>query len=96
MNEIAEKQGYYKLAFASAILGFFLISLPAIICGHMALSRINRDQNKYASTDKRMAIAGLILGYSWMLGWVYLSLLIGAVVFNWDISVLFPFGFGMK
>jgi hypothetical protein len=96
MNEIAEKQGYYKLALASAILGFFFISLPAIICGHMALSRINRNIDKYTSTDKRMAIAGLILGYSWMLGWLYLSFLIVAVILNWDISLIFPFGFGMK
>jgi hypothetical protein len=59
-----------KLAFASLILGiiavFFMAAgllpgLPAIICGHKAVSRTKRFPDKYGG--RGMAIVGLILGY---------------------------------
>jgi len=47
------------------ILGLILIgplgSIPAVICGHMAKARINR--NPEVLTGDGMALAGLILGY---------------------------------
>lgn len=41
-------------------LGGFLAGLPAVICGHVGLARINRNP---ALDGKGMAVAGLITGY---------------------------------
>ena len=55
------------LAIASlvlGILGFFLLllaSIPAIITGHIALSRISKSKGTLSGTG--IAIAGLVLGY---------------------------------
>ena len=38
-----------------------LFSIPAVICGHIGLSKINKSEEML--TGKRMAIAGLIMGY---------------------------------
>jgi hypothetical protein len=62
-----------KLALASVALGavsfFYLIfeellflAMPAVICGHVALARINRSGQ--GLRGKRLAIVGLALGYS--------------------------------
>ncbi len=58
------------LAIASLILaivsificgcGFFL-SIPAVICGHIALNRINAAEGRLAG--RGLALAGLIIGY---------------------------------
>jgi hypothetical protein len=68
--------GYYPparnsgLAIASMVCGiagyltcYFVgvLGLPAVICGHMALSQINNSHEPVAG--RGMAIAGLILGY---------------------------------
>jgi hypothetical protein len=69
--------GYYPpivptsgLAIASmicGIAGYFtcyfvgLVGIPAVICGHMALNRINTSP--YPMGGRGMAISGLILGY---------------------------------
>ena len=54
------------LAIASLICGivggvFSTASIPAVICGHVALYKINRDPS--SNGGRKMAIAGLILGY---------------------------------
>lgn len=56
------------VAIASLVLGILglicigpLGSIPAIICGHVAKSRINKNPD--ALTGDGMALAGLILGY---------------------------------
>jgi hypothetical protein len=48
------------LGLASIILSI-LTAIPAIICGHIALSRIKKSQDSL--TGRGMAIAGTILGY---------------------------------
>lgn len=57
-----------SLAVTSLILGLvsylclgILTALPAVICGHMALARINRSQGR--ETGKGLAIGGLVAGY---------------------------------
>ncbi len=61
---------YSGLAIASmvcGIVGYFtcyfvgILGIPAVICGHMALSRI--DSSPFPVAGRGMAIAGLILGY---------------------------------
>lgn len=54
------------LAIASLICGiiggaFSVVSIPAVICGHVALFHIKNDPVKFGG--RRMALAGLILGY---------------------------------
>lgn len=66
-QEFAPSRG---LAFASLILGIvavfsmaggLLAGLPAVICGHKALSKIKKSPDRYGG--RGMAITGLILGY---------------------------------
>lgn len=58
------------LAIASMVCGIvgictcyfmILLAIPAVICGHMALSQINNSQAPMGG--RGMAIAGLVLGY---------------------------------
>jgi hypothetical protein len=58
------------LAIASMICGIVgyltcyfvgILGIPAVICGHMAIQRIN--QSPYPVGGRGMAISGLILGY---------------------------------
>jgi Domain of unknown function (DUF4190) len=54
------------LAIASIVCGIIggyasTVSIPAIICGHMALGKIKREPTNYGG--KKIAIAGLVLGY---------------------------------
>jgi len=48
------------LAITSLVLGIVGISIPAVICGHIALSKIKQSPKL---TGGGMALAGLILGY---------------------------------
>ena len=80
-----------NIAIASAMFGFILLSPIAIICGHIALLKISKNEHFCTSINRRMAYGGLILGYSGMLAWLYIFLLIGAMIFEWDIKFLFPF-----
>jgi len=46
------------------ILGFatwFITGIPAVICGHVALSKIKKSRGSL--TGGGMAIAGLVMGY---------------------------------
>jgi general secretion pathway protein G len=58
-----------RLAVSSLVLGVlsftcfvFFTLIPAVVCGHMALSRIRRSNG--ALTGNGLAIAGLVLGYT--------------------------------
>jgi hypothetical protein len=58
------------LAIASLICGtigiyVFIMSIGAIICGHLALNRIKKDPNLYSG--RALAIYGLVLGYFWLI-----------------------------
>lgn len=57
--------------------------IPAIICGHIALSQINQANGQIGG--KGMAIAGLILGYLSILGTIGLFIL-GAISEEMDSS----------
>ena len=93
MAELVRQGKEYKLAIASIFLAIFGLSLPSIICGHISILEVRKNQHADALTVKRMAIGGLILGYVGMLIWLYLGLLGAAVYFNWDLKTLFPYGF---
>ena len=54
---------YNVLAIVSLVLAF-LISLGAVICGHIALSQIKKTGEK----GRGLAIAGLVLGYLGVVG----------------------------
>lgn len=60
------------LAIASLVLGCAALgccgvtSLPAVICGHLALGQLSRAGG--AQTGRGLAIAGLVLGYLMMAG----------------------------
>lgn len=60
------------LAIASLVLGCAglaccgVTSLPAVICGHLALGQLNRVGG--GQTGRGLAIAGLVLGYLMILG----------------------------
>jgi flagellar basal body-associated protein FliL len=69
-NAQEQKQKTCGLAIVSLILGIlslvlvcilFFLGLPAVICGHLALSRIKRQDN--CLKGRGMAIAGLSTGY---------------------------------
>ena len=64
-NKVSSEQrtGLAVASLVCAIIAAWLsiFSIPAIICGHMAISNIGRDPNIYRG--KGMATTGLILGY---------------------------------
>ncbi|MFH1968788.1 MAG: DUF4190 domain-containing protein [Verrucomicrobiota bacterium] len=49
------------LGIASLVFCCLPLAIPAIICGHLARSRI--EQIPEAASDRGMAMAGLIMGY---------------------------------
>ncbi len=53
------------LAIASLILGILFISLPAVICGHIARKSIRTSKGRLGGAG--LAMAGLVLGYIEML-----------------------------
>ena len=65
------------LAIAAFVTAFFVPILP-IIFGHISLSQINRSNGRISG--KGLAIAGLVLGYVALVGWIILF--IGMVVAN--------------
>lgn len=66
-NRLAQSKTEKKgLAIASLICGIIggwasTASIPAVICGHLSLSKIKKNPKVYGG--KGMAIAGLVLGY---------------------------------
>lgn len=45
---------------------FFLLGIPAVICGHMAMSQINNSS--LPMSGRGMAISGLVMGYLQIIG----------------------------
>ena len=87
--------GYYQpaptsgLAIASMVCGIIaviacyihaLFGVPAVICGHMAISAIRSSPVPMAG--RGMAIAGLVLGYLGILFTVGIILLFGVAFYN--------------
>ena len=72
-----ETVGSASASLVLGILGMFLFipAIPAIICGHVARSRIKRHPHIYAGNG--MALAGLILGYV-----VIIVTIVGFVLFD--------------
>jgi len=67
----------FGLGLASWVCSLSLLTgIPAIICGHMALSRIKAENNNN-STAKVLAIIGLVLGYLSLAGAVVFALFFG-------------------
>lgn len=56
----------------------FIVSIPAVICGHLALSNINKKPH---FEGKGLATAGLTLGYIGALFWLVYLLLFGGLAF---------------
>jgi hypothetical protein len=54
----------------------FLIEIPAVICGHMALSR---TRNVPGTGGHGMAMAGVIIGYIGLFGWIVYLFLMGGM-----------------
>jgi hypothetical protein len=54
----------------------FIVGVPAIICGHIALSHI---KNRPYFGGKGLAIAGLIIGYFATIGWLVYLLFLGGL-----------------
>ena len=66
------------LAFLSFTCGWLLAAIPAVICGHIAWSKIRKSGG--ALRGKGIAIAGLTLGYiALVLGVMAIPLLVGMV-----------------
>jgi type II secretory pathway pseudopilin PulG len=72
-----EKAPTSGLAIASLVLSLLGIGLPAVICGHIALSKIKKSFG--AMGGRGLALAGLIIGY--------ISILVSVLVF---VAVLIP------
>ncbi len=77
-----QTQQTLPLAIVSLILGFLscvmlgiFSAIPAVVFGHIALSRFKRHPSRYKG--KRLAIAGVILGY---LG-IVLSIIVAVKIF---------------
>jgi hypothetical protein len=55
------RAAYWSFGFAVSAIFCVPAGIPAIICGHVALSRIKRSGG--ALKGKELAIAGLVVGY---------------------------------
>lgn len=68
-------------SFVLALLSFFclgpLTGIPAIICGHVSLSNINRSMGRL--TGRGLAIAGLVIGYVATAGWLLYLFIFGGL-----------------
>jgi peptidyl-prolyl cis-trans isomerase B (cyclophilin B) len=84
MGNLATNPGKIDgLAIASLVLGLltplccgFFTGIPAIICGHISLSKCSKNPNLQG---KGMAIAGLILGYVGTIGTILYFLFFGGM-----------------
>ena len=84
-----QKQQILPLAVASLVLGilsctmFGIISgIPAVICGHISLSKFRRDPKRYI-TGKRLAVSGLFLGYTGIVLTIVLVVGMLMLYFDW-------------
>jgi len=56
----------------------FVVSVPAVICGHLALSNINKKPHLQG---KGLALAGLIIGYTGAAFWFLYIIFFGGLEF---------------
>ena len=76
------RAGYYQpratsgLAIASLVCAILGLSIPAVICGHMARSRIRET----GEGGDGLAVAGLVIGYLGIIVWTLF--IIGGVAFT--------------
>ena len=82
-----QEQEIAPLAVISLILGFlscvmfgFISGIPAVICGHISLSKLKREPNRYKG--KRLATAGVVLGYIGILLTIMLALAFLLIFFD--------------
>jgi general secretion pathway protein G len=79
------------LAIASLVLGilsfgFWIVTgLPAVICGHLSLSKIKKASGTMGGRE--LAIAGLITGYIGLaVGTLIIGVLLAAAIYNLDVA----------
>ena len=96
MNTVQDQSPITPLAIWALILGIaslvfccLPLAIPAIICGHLARSRI--EQTSAAASGRGMAMAGLIMGYVSVVAFILACILgiitaltIPAVIKLWD------------
>ena len=73
-----DSNGCAVAAFVMALLSIFLpiLTLPAIICGHIGLSHSSRINGR---TGFGLAVAALVIGYLTVIGWILAVLFICGV-----------------
>jgi hypothetical protein len=74
-------EGLAVWSFVLSLIGLWccflvVLEIPAVICGHLALSRIRRTPQL---GGRGLAIAGLIIGYVGLFGWVVYLFLLGGM-----------------
>lgn len=74
-----DSNGTAVAAFVMALISLFLpiLTLPAIICGHIGLSHSSRSMGH---TGQGLAIAALVIGYLTVIGWILVLLLFGGMI----------------
>ena len=84
-----QQQQRLPFAVASLVLGFLsctmfgiLSGIPAVICGHISLSKFRSDPQKYI-TGKRLAVSGLFLGYTGIIMTIVLVVGMLMLYFDW-------------
>jgi len=83
------KQKKLPLAVAGLVLGFLSCKIfgifsgvPAVICGHISLSKIKSEPENYI-TAKRLAVSGLFLGYTGIAMTIVLVVGLLMLYFDW-------------
>jgi len=86
---IDRKEQRPPLAVASLVLGFLsctmfgiITGIPAVICGHISLSKFRRDPKSYIK-GKRLAASGLFLGYTGIAMTIVFVFGMLMIRFNW-------------
>lgn len=69
--------GVLGLFVSFACCAGFLLSIPAVICGHISLAKVKRTP---ALQGRGLAIAGLVCGYLGLVIYLVLILFLGGVV----------------
>jgi len=97
MPETIDEKQTLPLAIVSLVLGFlscvmFLIltAIPAVICGHISLSRLKYDPTLYNKNSKSIAIAGIFLGYLGIIISVVIVANFFMVIFDWGGLAVIP------
>jgi hypothetical protein len=83
-----QEQKKLPIAFASLVLGILsctvfgiLTGIPAVVCGHISLSKIKSEPKNYI-IGKRLAVSGLFLGYTGIA--MTIALIVGLLMLYFD------------